>query len=94
MQPYNQVGTFILSLELQKENYDYKKKDQAVKTHSLRKNCVISHLQSACEGEGNQGNVQNPSSQASTVHELKTPDVQADLEKAEEPGINLPTFVG
>ena len=31
---------------------------------------------------------------ASTVHELKTPDVQADLEKAEDPGINLPTFVG
>ena len=41
-----------------------------------------------------QGNAQNTSSQASTVCETKFPDVQLDLEKAEEPDIKLVTSTG
>ena len=40
-----------------------------------------------------QGNAQNPSSQAS-VHEPQTSRCALDLEKAEEPEIKLPTFTG
>ena len=42
-----------------------------------------------------QGNAQNPSSQALTVCELKTSQMyKLDLEKAEETEIKLPTFTG
>ena len=41
-----------------------------------------------------QSNAQNSPSQASAICEPELPDVQAGLEKAEEPEIKLPTSAG
>ena len=62
------------------------KEGQCQRMYKLLYNCT--HF--TCQ----QGNAQNPPSQASTVQELKTYMFKLDLEKAEEPEIKLPISAG
>ena len=75
----------VVATELEKISF-HSKEGQCQRIFTLLYNCT--HF--TCQ----QGNAQNPPSQASTVQELKTYMFKLDLEKAEEPEIKLPISAG
>jgi len=75
----------VVATGLEKISF-HSKEGQCQRIFTLLYNCT--HF--TCQ----QGNAQNPPSQASTVQELKTYMFKLDLEKAGEPEIKLPTSIG